>query len=114
MGNQYVHEENITIPQGTDFSTTITISDSTGDALNLSNISSATCMMKSGYDSSSGSTMGISIDNATSGIISLSIAAVDTDDLRYGWKVYDILGLTSGNELMRLAQGKINLTPKVT
>ena len=114
MGDQYVHEENITVPLGTDFSTPITISDSNGDALNLSNISSAIGMMKSGYDTISGTTIGISIDHMTNGIMTLSFAASDTTDLKYGWKVYDILGTTNGNALKRLGQGKIHLTPKVS
>ena len=114
MGNQYVHEENIIIPQGTDFVTSFAISDNNGDALNLSNISSATCVMKDGYVSSSGTTVGVSIDHMTNGIVSLSLAASDTSSLKYGYKVYDILGLTTTGDLTRLVQGKINLTPKVT
>ena len=114
MTDQYVHEENITIPQGTDFVDVITISVKNGDAMNLSDFSSLSSMIRDSHIITSGITFGISINHATNGILDLSLGSSATADIRSGWKVYDIIGVTTSGLYKRIAQGKVHITPGVT
>ena len=115
MTRQYVHEEDLTIPQGTDFTESMTISQRDGDPLSLSGISSCAGRMRTSYAyyTTTGTDFTVEIDNITGGVVDISFTSSATEDLRPGFYVYDIVGFTTSGALWRLAEGKINLTPRV-
>jgi len=115
MSRQYVHEENITIPQGTDFIDTISISQKNGDAMDLSGISSFVGKMRTShaYFTTTGTDMTISVNDAVNGVVNVEFTSSATASLKPGFYVYDINGFTSSGSYWRIAEGKINLTGRV-
>lgn len=115
MSRQYVHEENMTIPQGTDFVDVMSITQRNGDAFNLSEINTFAGKMRDeyAYYNTVGVDFTVSLNHATNGRVRVSFASSATSDLKPGFRVYDIVGFTTSGDLWRLAQGKINLTPRV-
>ena len=103
MSRQYVHEENITIPQGTDFQEIISISGRDGKPLNLSGISSFAGRMRTDYAYyiTPATDFPVSLNNATNGVVEISFASSD------------VVGFTTSGQLWRLVEGRINLTARV-
>ena len=115
MSTQFVYKEDLFIPQGVDFSYTVTILDKNGDALDLSGISSVTSAMKFSYFTTTGTNLDISIIDAAAGQVSVGISAAVSNTLTPKKYVFDVLGTqTSNGHKIRLLQGVIDLSPKVT
>jgi hypothetical protein len=81
---------NIFIDQGATFTTTVTVTDSNGDAVNLSGYSVAAQIRKT-FLSSSATAFTASISNASSGEITISLTDTQTTALEAGRFVYDVL-----------------------
>lgn len=116
MSRQYVHEENITIPQGTDFFDVITVSQKNGDAMDLSEFSSFAGKMRRNfayYASTSGTDFTIVATDSSNGKLRISVASSATQDLRPGFWVYEITGFATSGDYLRLSEGKVNLTGRV-
>ena len=91
---------NIFIDQGTDFSITVDVTDSTGDALNMS-----------GYTASA--TFGTSIAE-NSGQVTLTLSDSQTTALESGRYVYDMNITSGGGQTTRVVEGQAIVTPGVT
>ena len=103
---------NITIDQGTDFSTSINVTDDNGDAVDLSGYTGAAQMRKH-YTSSTASDFTIAITAAT-GVVQLSMNAATTNAISAGRYVYDC-ELTDGSGVVsRVVEGVVTVTPGVT
>lgn len=101
---------NITIDQGTDFSTSISLTDEFGNDLNLTGYT-AKAQLRRWYTSSTAVTFTTTLVNG-SVVISLSAAVTNTLTDRY---VYDvILKKTSDNTITRIVEGLITINPRVT
>ena len=104
---------NIFIDQGATFTTTVTVTDSNGDAVNLSGYSVAAQIRKT-FLSSSATAFTASISNASSGEITISLTDTQTTVLEAGRFVYDVLITASGGTKTRVVEGQVTVNPSVT
>tara|TARA_B100000925_G_scaffold262999_1_gene220644 strand:+ start:1555 stop:1881 length:327 start_codon:yes stop_codon:yes gene_type:complete len=104
-------QQNIVIDQGTTFSTTITAKDSTGSAKDLTGYTTTAQIRKSYYSSSSTDFTTAQVDGT--GVITLSLTAAQTGNLKAGRYVYDVES-ASASETIRVVEGIVTVTPQVT
>ena len=104
---------NIFIDQGATFTTTVTVTDSNGDAVNLSGYSVAAQIRKT-FLSSSATAFTASISNASAGEITISLTDSQTTSLEAGRYVYDVLITASGGTKTRVVEGQVTVNPSVT
>ena len=104
---------NIFIDQGATFTTTVTVTDSNGDAVNLSGYSVAAQIRKT-FLSSSATAFTASISNASSGEITISLTDTQTTALEAGRFVYDVLITAYGGTKTRVVEGQVTVNPSVT
>jgi len=102
---------NLTIDQGTTFTTTITITDDDGNALDLTGYTGAAQLRKH-YTSSNSVNFTVSITSAT-GEVTLSLTANATSNIVAGRYVYDC-ELTNSGTVSRVLEGIVTITPQVT
>lgn len=102
---------NLIIDQGTTFSTTITVTDDDGNALDLSGYTGAAQIRKH-YTSSNSVSFNVSISAAT-GEVTLSLTANATSNIVAGRYVYDC-ELTNSGTVSRVLEGIVTVTPQVT
>ena len=105
---------NIFIDQGADFSTTVTVSDSAGSALDLTNYT-ALAMIRKTYDSTSATsfTSAFATDRTT-GKITISLTDVQTTALEQGRYVYDLLLTDGSGDKTRVLEGIATVSPSVS
>ena len=104
---------NIFIDQGADFTTTVTVTDSNGDAVSLVGYSAAAQIRKS-YSSSTSTAFTTSISNASGGEITITLSDTQTAALEAGRYVYDVLITASGGDKTRVVEGQVTVNPSVT
>lgn len=103
----------ITIEQGSTFSTQVIVSDSTGDNKNLTDYSVRSQIRKS-YYSSTATDFTINITDAPSGQIEMGLSANTTANLRPGRYVYDVEIEDANNYVTRIFEGIATVLPGVT
>lgn len=103
---------NITIDQGTTFSTTLNLTDENGDVLNLSGYI-ANSQIRKWYTSSNSVSFTTTV-NTDLGTIELSLTANQTSSLTAGRYVYDVEITDSSNTISRIVEGIVTVTPEVT
>ena len=104
---------NIFIDQGATFTTTVTVTDANGDAVNLSGYSVAAQIRKT-FLSSTATAFTATISNASSGEITISLTDTQTTALEAGRFVYDVLITASGGTKTRVVEGQVTVNPSVT
>jgi len=104
-------QKNIVIDQGTTFSVDVTAKDSAGAAKNLTGYATTGQLRKSYYSSTSTSFTTAQVD--ATGVITLSLTATETGNLKAGRYVYDCES-ASGSETIRVVEGIVTVTPQVT
>ena len=104
---------NIFIDQGADFTTTVTVTDSNGDAVRLAGYSAAAQIRKS-YSSSTSTAFTTSISNASGGEITITLTDTQTASLEAGRYLYDVLITASGGDKTRVVEGQVTVNPSVT
>lgn len=104
----------ITIEQGANLTSTVTVSDTQGDAVNLSTYSASAQIRKS-YYSSSANTLTATITGNANGQITLSMTAANSAALTPGRYVYDLIITNSvDNSVTRVVEGTAVVLPSVT
>ena len=104
---------NIFIDQGATFTTTVTVTDANGDAVNLSGYSVAAQIRKT-FLSSTATAFTATISNASSGEITISLSPTQTTALEAGRFVYDVLITASGGDKTRAVEGIANVNASVS
>jgi hypothetical protein len=105
---------NLLIEQGTDFTTSLTVNDAAGDAVDLTGYTGAGQIRKH-YSSNTATTIAVSFaSDRTSGILSLTVGRTLTANMSYGRYVYDVELTNASNTRSRLVEGLVTLTPEVT
>ena len=104
---------NIIIDQGSTFSTYINLTQDNGDILDLTGYT-ATGQIRSWYSASNYTAFNISLTNPEMGNIYLSLSANTTASLSPGRYVYDIDTIDSSNNVTRVVEGILTVTPSVT
>ena len=103
----------LTIEQGANFSTILDLKDSSGALLNISGYSVASQMRKS-YYSTSANNFVMTITDASSGQITMTMNSSNTSNIVPGRYVYDILLTDNGGVKTRIIEGIVNVLPSVT
>ena len=105
---------NIIIDQGADFATSITVSDTDGNILDLTNYTGRGQIRKH-YTSSTKVDFTIVFGAVrTDGVVNLSLTNVQTAAMESGRYVYDAELITDSNTVSRLVEGIATVTPEVT
>lgn len=101
---------NITIDQGTDFATSIDVTDDNGDPTDLTGFTGAAQLRKH-YTSANSFAFSVAVAN---GSVTLSMNSATTANISSGRYVYDC-ELTSGsNVVTRIVEGIVTISPQVT
>lgn len=103
---------NLVIDQGTDFSATVDVIDTDGDAFDLTNYTAAAQMRKN-YASSAATTFTCE-NNGAAGQIFLALASSITVGLEPGRYLYDIEITSTSNTITRVVEGIVTVTPGMT
>lgn len=102
----------ISIDQGSVFELALAASDKNGAALNLSGYSAQGKIKYQYGDTTSLLPLTVSIDNSyVSGLINVSLTAIQTAALPVTKAVYDIEILTSGDYIMKVFNGYADINP---
>ena len=105
---------NIFIDQGATFSTTLTINDSTGSALDLTNYTAIAQIRKSPSSSTSTAFTVAVVSPRSTGQITISLTPTQTTALEAGRYNYDVL-ITSGSSVKtRVVEGIATVNPAVS
>jgi hypothetical protein len=105
---------NIIIDQGSTFQADIDVTDSAGDALNLTGYTVAGQMRKT-YSSTTATNFTGQVQSATGGTVRISLSATETNALKAGRYVYDTeITKTATGEVTRVIEGQVDVTPGVT
>ena len=104
----------ITIEQGANLTSTVTVNDTQGDSVNLTTYSASAQLRKS-YYSSSANTLSAIITGNANGQITLSMTAANTANLTPGRYVYYlIIRNSTDNSVTRVVEGTAVVLPSVT
>lgn len=103
---------NLIIDQGTTFSSSISLTDDNGDAIDLTGYTGRSQMRKH-YTSSNSQSFTVTL-NSTEGTVNLSLSASQTSNLVAGRYVYDVEIVSSANVVSRIIEGIVTVTPEVT
>lgn len=105
---------NLVIDQGASFSASIDVTDSDGDALNLTGYTAAGQMRRT-YSSTTATDFTASIQSASQGTVRITLTATETNAIKAGRYVYDVeITNTSTQEVIRIVEGQVEVTPGVT
>lgn len=104
---------NLYIDQGADFSTTLSLTDSNGDVLNLTGYSAVGQMRKTYGSSTVAATFTIALVAGT-GQVTLTLTDTITAALTSGRYVYDVLITDSSGDKTRILEGHATVTPSVS
>jgi len=105
---------NIIVDQGTDFSTTITVTDDDGNVTDLTGYTAAGQIRKH-YESSDSTAFTVSFGSPRSdGQVTLSLTRTVTANIEAGRYVYDVELTSAANTRSRLVEGIVTVTPEVT
>lgn len=102
---------NLVVDQGTTFISQITFNDEGGNTINFSTYTGQAQMRK--HFTSSNSTS-FSVSLGSNGVITLQLTANQTGNLVAGRYVYDLEVTDATNQISRLIEGIVTVTPNVT
>ena len=103
---------NILIDQGTDFTTSVSLTDNNGAQLDLTGITAASQKRKT-HSSSNSTSFTTALANNT-GTLTLSLNNSVTSSLSAGRYVYDVELTDSSSVVSRILEGIVTVTPEVT
>jgi hypothetical protein len=103
---------NLKVDQGSDFITSITLTDDDGDPLNLSGYTGAAQIRKY-YTSTNAVNFDVDVV-ANTGEVVLSITSNTTNHIVAGRYVYDVELTDSNGVVSRVLEGIVTITPGVT
>ena len=105
---------NLFIDQDADFTTTVTINDSNGSALDLTSYT-ALAMIRKTYQSTSATTFTSTFaSDRTTGQITISLTDTQTAALESGRYVYDLVIIDSSGTKTRVVEGIATVNPSVS
>lgn len=105
---------NLFIDQDADFTTTVTINDSAGTALDLTGYT-ALAMIRKTYQSTTATTFTSTfVSPRTSGQITISLTDTQTATLEAGRYVYDMVITDSSGNKTRVVEGIATVNPSVS
>lgn len=103
---------NLKIGQGTDYLTSITLTDDDGDPIYLGGYDGAGQIRKY-YTSTNAVDFNVSVE-ANTGVVTLQLTSAQTNEMEAGRYVYDVELYDSANVVSRVLEGIVTITPGVT
>jgi hypothetical protein len=103
----------LTLEQGADFTTTVTVNGSDGSPTNLTSYTAAAQLRKS-YYSTTANNFTVTVSNAANGELTMAMSAANTANLTPGRAVYDLLITSPTNVKTRVVEGIVTILPSVT
>ncbi len=103
----------IIIDQGTTFETVVTVTDTNGDVVDLTNYETASQIRKHHTSSAVTATFVIS-NGGTNGQLTLSLSSSATGGIDAGRYVYDVEVTTAAGVVSRVVEGIVTVNPQVT
>lgn len=100
----------LVLDQGSTFETTIDLTDSNGNPLDVTGMSARSQMRRS-FTSSNAVTFTTTLAN---GSLVLSLTATETANIESGRYVYDVELVDASNNVARIIEGIATITPEVT
>ena len=104
---------NLYIEQGTTFSTSITLDDVYGNVYNLVGYTANSQIRKS-YYSANATAIFTTTTTPREGVIYLTLSSATTANIAAGRYVYDTKITDSGNNVTRVLEGIVEVSPSVT
>ena len=105
--------QNLYLEQGTTWSTTITLDDVYLNTYNLTGYTASSQIRKSYYSTNTTAVFSTAI-NTTVGTITLNLDAHTTANIAPGRYVYDTIIIDSNNNVTRILEGIVDVSPGVT
>jgi hypothetical protein len=102
------------LEQGSDFNTSITLTDVNGDPYVLTDYAAKSQIKKSYYSTHATANFVINISQPTDGVIAISLDSANTANISAGRYVYDVIIKNSSNNVTRVLEGIVNVLPQVT
>lgn len=104
---------NLIIDAGTDFTTTITITNDSDDAVVDLTGFTGRAQMRKHFTSSNSVSFDVTV-GGDSGEVTLSLTDAQTSAMRAGRYVYDVEVVSASNVVSRIVEGIVTVTPNVT
>ena len=105
---------NLTINQGANLSSDVTVTDSAGDVFDLTG-HSAYAQLSKGFDSTNTRTTFTTSVNTSTGVITLTLTAAQTGALETGRYVYDVTIVKNlDSTVTRVIEGIATVLPRVS
>lgn len=101
--------------QGATFNNVINLTDDlTNESLNISGYLVQSQMRRSYYSANASATISCTITNAANGEITLSLPATSTANIKAGRYLFDIQTTDRSNNVVRVLEGIMTVTPRIT
>ena len=105
---------NISIDQGSDFTSIVTVEGSDGIAFNLTGYTARGQIRKS-YASTTAVNFTAAVSSPSLGQIQLNLTAAQTRSMKAGRYLYDIeVVQTSTSKVIRVVEGQVEINPSIT
>lgn len=104
---------NLIVDQGSDYNLTFTVTDLTGEPLDLMSFQ-VMARMKHSYISETFYDLGVTVSDTEPGQITLSVPAETSNGVRYGRYVYDVILIDEMSRPQRVLEGILTINPAVT
>ena len=104
---------NLAVDQGTNVTVTLSVTDDTGSARDLTGYTGRAQLRRS-YYSTTNTAFTVSINDPTSGVVILSLNATQTANLKAGRYVYDVELVSNSYSVERVVEGIVTVYPEVT
>ncbi len=106
---------NIYIDAGADYTTTVTVTDSSGAALDLTGYTAAAQIRKTHESSSVTVSFTVAFNaDRTTGRLDISLTGTQTGAISAGRYVYDVLITSGASAKIRVVEGIVTINPRVT
>jgi len=100
--------------QGTDFSVNLDLTNDDGSTINVDSYTFSSSIRKSYYSSNVTANLTVTVANASSGNVVLSMNAATTANIVAGRYLYDIKMVRSDSSVSRVVEGIITVFPQIT
>lgn len=102
------------VEKGASYNMTITIDTTNSLPMDLDNYNVKSYIKKSYYSSNNTAEFVVSMAEANTGKVSLTLSPQVTSNIAPGRYVYDVLMKDSSNNVTRVLEGIVNVSPQVT
>ena len=104
----------LTVDQGTSFENVLDLLNDDGTPYNLTGCSLSGQLRKSYYSSNATANLVISVINAANGNATITMNSATTTNVTAGRYLYDIKLTDANNNVTRIVEGILTITPQVT